>query len=61
MDTLKDYEKHVCIIADEMKIKEGLVFNKNTNEMIGFTNLGDMNDAIENIQNKKVPWPLQCL
>ena len=34
-------EKYVAIIFDEMYIKEDLVYNKHTNALIGFANLGD--------------------
>ena len=36
-------EKYVAIIFDEMYIKEDLVYNKHTNALIGFANLGDTN------------------
>lgn len=33
-----------------MHIKEGLVYNKHTGEMIGFTQLGEMNTHLLNLQ-----------
>ena len=42
-----EYEKNVFLILDEMHVKEGLVFNKNTGMMIGFTNLGDINEHLQ--------------
>ena len=35
---------------DEMHIKEGLVFDKHSGELIGFTSLGEMNDHIANLE-----------
>ena len=43
IDTIPDYQKHVCLIFDEVKIKEDLVFNKHTGELIGFTNINELN------------------
>ena len=37
----EDYQRYVCVSFDEMKIQENLVFDKNTNELIGFVDLGD--------------------
>lgn len=38
-----EHEKYVAIIFDEMYIKEDLVYNKHTNALVGFANLGDIN------------------
>ena len=46
LDELEEHQKLVCLVGDEMKIKEGLVFNKHTNELIGFTDLGNINSSI---------------
>ena len=35
---------------DEMHIKEGLVFDKHSGELIGFTNLGDVNNHISSME-----------
>ena len=44
--SLPDSRKFAGIIIDEMKIKEGIVYNKHTGAVIGFTNLGDVNDSL---------------
>ncbi len=36
----------VSVILDEMKINEGLVYNKHSGEIVGFTSLGDINDDL---------------
>ena len=36
-----DIERYVCILLDEMKIQEDLVWDKHTGELIGFVDLGD--------------------
>ena len=38
---LKDHQRYVTVSFDEMKIKENLVFDKNTNELVGYVDLGD--------------------
>ena len=38
-------EKHVGIIHDEMK--SGIVYNKHTGKIVGFTDLGDVNNELE--------------
>lgn len=40
----------MMLLMDEMHIKEGLVFDKHSGELIGFTNLGDMNNHIASLE-----------
>ena len=39
-------EKCVILLLDEMHIREDLVFDKHTGAMIGYTNLGDINEHL---------------
>ena len=43
VDRLQDFEKCVSLIMDEMYIKEDLIYNKHSGEIVGFANLGDTN------------------
>ena len=43
VDELAEHQKYVALIFDEVKIKEDLVYNKHTGEMIGFVNVTDIN------------------
>lgn len=45
-----EYEKNVLLIMDEMHIKESLVFNKHTGALVGFTNLGEMNEHLQKFE-----------
>ena len=36
-----DIQRYVTVVMDEMKIQENLVFDKSSNELIGFIDLGD--------------------
>ena len=40
-DSFFDIQRYVALYFDEMKIQAGLVFDKNTGELIGFVDLGD--------------------
>ena len=40
-DSFFDIQRYVAMYFDEMKIQAGLVFDKNTGELIGFVDLGD--------------------
>lgn len=42
---------YVFIIMDEMHVKEDLVYDKHTGELIGFTNLGDINSHLLKLQH----------
>ncbi len=54
IENIKEHEKYVCLIADEMRIKEGVVFSKSQNELVGFTDLGDINQDIVMLENNLV-------
>ena len=45
----EEKDRYIILIWDEMKIKEDLVFNKHTLEIVGFVNIGEINDQIEKI------------
>ena len=40
-DSYFDVQRYVVLLFDEMKVMENLVLDKNTGELIGFTDLGD--------------------
>ena len=44
MNVTEERQRYIMLCWDEMKIKEGLVFNKHTCELVGFTDIGDIND-----------------
>ena len=51
LESLEEHDKYVCIVADEIKIKEGIVFNKSTSDIVGFTEFVDINNSIQILQN----------
>lgn len=50
IESLPEDRRFVCLILDEMKIKEGLVYNKHSGELIGFTHLGDINNELMKLE-----------
>lgn len=44
--------KYVTIVIDEMYIKEGLAFDKTTGSLIGFSDLGDVNNLFAEYEQK---------
>ena len=49
---LSEEYKYCGIVFDEMKIKENLVYDKHTGGVIGFTNLGDINDELLSLEQE---------
>ncbi len=50
--SLPESRRYVCLILDEMKLKEDLVYDKKTGKIIGFTSLGDVNDLFNNLEKE---------
>ena len=48
-DSMESYKKNVCLVFDEVKIKEGLVYDTQTGKLIGFVEGDDIENEIDNI------------
>jgi hypothetical protein len=48
---LEDYKRHVCLLGDEMYIKEGLVYDRCSGNLVGYSDLGDINNHLLSINN----------
>ena len=46
LETLKDFEKNVVLVFDEVKIKDSLVYDKHGVRIIGFVDVGDINNDL---------------
>ena len=46
LDKIEEWQKYVCLTYDEMKIKEGLIYNKYTDQLVGFVALDDVSDHL---------------
>ena len=52
-----DWQKYVVILFDEMKVKESLVYDKHSAQVIGFAQLGDLNDQLDEMERSDVEHP----
>ena len=48
----EDKDRYVVLLWDEMKIKEDLVFDKHSCELIVFINCGDINSHLDNLEHQ---------
>lgn len=50
MSTSPDYHRLVVLLINEMHIKENLVYNKHTGHLVGFVDLGELNNHLASFQ-----------
>ena len=50
IDKLTKIEKHVVILLDEMKVREDIVFNKTSGEVVKLVYLGDFNSGLHSLE-----------
>ena len=48
----EEKDKYTVLLFDEMKIKEDLVFDKHTCELIGFVDLGEINNILDRLESQ---------
>ena len=46
MKGLPDWKKHVVLLFDEMKVRESLVYDKHSAQVIGIVHLGDVDNQL---------------
>ena len=51
-EVLQEYQKHVSLLFDEMKIQSNFVYKKSTGKILGFVEMGDVNEEIPPFQTK---------
>ena len=49
---MEGFERNVFVVFDEMRIKSDLVYKKSTEKLIGFLEMGEINDEIKAFQDK---------
>ena len=54
VQSLEEWQKFVVVTFDEMKIKEDLVYDKNTCDIIGYIDLGEVNGQLSSLGRKLV-------
>ena len=47
-----EWQKHVGLVFDEMKIKEGIVYNKHSSTIEGFINLGEITNQLQEFEDR---------
>ena len=52
VETLPDWKRHVVLVLDEVKIKESLVFDKHETEVVGFVDMGDINNKLADLEKQ---------
>ena len=55
---LPETKKYVSLIIDEMKIKDGLVYNKQCGKVIGFADFGDINNELMQLEKSTEHPPI---
>ena len=50
MENIPEWKKFIVILMDEMKIKENLVYDKHSAEVIGFVDLGNFNEELAELE-----------
>ena len=62
----KHLSKYVGIVLDEMHVKEGLYFDKHTGTLVGYSDLGEISNALLDYEQHlhkfffKLYFPLPC-
>ena len=49
--SLEDWQKYVALVFDEVKIKEGIVYSKHDCKIVGFVDLGPVNNTLLNFES----------
>ena len=52
LDELPDWKKHVVLLLDEMKVKESLVYDKHEAQVVGYVDLGNVNDQLDKFERE---------
>ena len=49
----EEKDKYIVLLFDEMKIKKDLVFDKHTCELVGFVDLGEINNILDRLEHQR--------
>ena len=50
--TCEEFQKYAVLVMDEMHIKEDLVYDKHSGELVGFVNLGETNKHLIQFEHR---------
>ncbi len=48
----EEKDKYMVLVLDEMKVREDLVFDKHSCRLIGFVNLGEINQTLDKFKRQ---------
>ena len=60
IDSIPEFQKYVCLVFDEIKVKEDLVYDKHLASLLGFVKMGDVNDHLSKFEenaSSDIPKP----
>lgn len=46
LESCEEWQKLVCLLLDEMYVRENLVYHKSTGRLVGFSDLGEVNNHL---------------
>ena len=49
---LHEWKRHVVLMLDEMRVKESLVFCKHEPKVVGFVDMGDVNNRLSDLERE---------
>ena len=50
---MEPFQKNLGLCSDEMKLLQGLVYKKLSEKLVGFREMGDVNQEIESFAQRK--------
>ena len=50
IDSIAEFQKYVCLVFDEVKVKEDLVYDKHSASPLGFVKIGNVNDHLSKFE-----------
>ena len=53
IESLEKWQKNIAVVFDEIKIKDGIVFDKNEYRIVGFVGLGVVNNTLLSFEQSK--------
>ena len=61
INSLPEFQKFVCLLFDEVRVKEQLVYDKYTSQIIGFVDLGEVNNELLDMERSEKGEVHQCV
>ena len=51
--SIPDFQKFICLVFDDVRVKEDLVYDKHSSQIIGFVNLGKVNNQLLELERSQ--------